>query len=169
VNDLMPLVEPLIPGLRRYARALLKDRAAADDLVQDCLERVITRWSQRHGDVRSWVFTILHNLAMSRFRQTARRGTTIQPEDAEALLSEAPPQESRLLGRDILAALDALPDDQRSVVLLVGVEDLSYADAAKVLGVPVGTVMSRLSRGRERVRQFLENGPAEPVRLRSVK
>ncbi len=76
MNEMLRVVEPLIPALRRYARALMHDVSAADDLVQDCLERGITRWHQRRadGDARAWLFTILHNLAMNRMRQTARRG-----------------------------------------------------------------------------------------------
>src|SRR5258707_5324281 len=76
MNDMQRLIEQLIPPLRRYARALMKDRAAADDLVQDCLERAISRWHQRRadGNARTWIFTILHNLAINRFRQTVFRG-----------------------------------------------------------------------------------------------
>src|ERR1700738_831713 len=85
MKDMMMLVEPLIPALRRYARSLLKDRAAADDLVQDCLERAITRWHQRHadGDARTWLFAILHNLAISRLRQIARRGHHVGLDQAD--------------------------------------------------------------------------------------
>src|ERR1700709_7156 len=72
MTDMMRLIEPLIPALRRYARALLRNPTDADDLVQDCLERAVSRWHQRRadGDARTWMFTILHNLAISRFRQT---------------------------------------------------------------------------------------------------
>ncbi len=97
MNDMMRLVEPLIPALRRYARSLLKDRAAADDLVQDCLERTITRWHQRRtdGDARTWVFTILHNLAINRRRQSARRGRHIPIDDMdEVAASERPAQDA---------------------------------------------------------------------------
>ena len=158
----MSLVEPLIPSLRRYARSLLRDQSAADDLVQDCLERVISRWHQRRadGNARTWVFTILHNLAINRLRQAARRGVHVTVEDAdEAAFATAPAQENRLHHRAVVEALSELPEDQRSVLLLVSVEDLSYAETASVLDIPIGTVMSRLSRARHRLAQMLEEGP----------
>jgi RNA polymerase sigma factor (sigma-70 family) len=174
MNDMIRLVGPFIPALRRYARSLTKDGAAADDLVQDCLERTITRWHQRRADgaARTWVFTILHNLAMNRLRQTARRGAHIPIEamDEGAAAVEAT-QIHHLQHAELLSALDRLPEEQRAVLLLVSVEDLSYAEAAKVLDVPVGTVMSRLSRGRERLQRLLhgETIPQAAPRLRSVK
>lgn len=159
MKDMMLLVEPLIPPLRRYARSLLRDQAAADDLVQDCLERVIGRWHQRRadGDARTWVFTILHNLAINRLKQTARRGRHVMLEDADdAVLARPATQEDGWRQRDLQKGLAALPEDQRSVLLLVSVEDLSYAEAAKVLGIPVGTVMSRLARAREKLMKTMD-------------
>jgi RNA polymerase sigma factor (sigma-70 family) len=153
------LIEPLIPALRRYAHGLMRDRATADDLVQDCLERAITRWHQRRedNDPRSWIFTILHNLAVNRMRQRQRRGPHISIEDAdEDALALPPPQEERLRHDDLMRALDGLPADQRALLLLISVEDLSYAEAADVLKVPIGTVMSRLARARERLRRAVE-------------
>jgi RNA polymerase sigma-70 factor (ECF subfamily) len=174
MTDMIQLLEPLIPALRRYARGLLRDRTAADDLVQDCLERAIAHWSQRRagGDARSWVFTILHNLAMTELKRRAARSSDVDFESAEAWLPAPPSQEDGLHYRELLRALAALPEDQRAVVLLVSIEDLSYADAAKVLRIPVGTVMSRLSRAREKLlRSVNENsaGPAERSHLRRVK
>ncbi len=172
MKDLMLLVEPLIPALRRYARALLRDHAAADDLVQDCLERTISRWHQRRpeGDTRAWVFTILHNLAMNRFRQNARHGRSVALEDAdEAVLARPPSQEDRLRQRDLLRALATLPEDQRSVLLLVSVEDLSYAEAAGVLNIPIGTVMSRLARARDKLARAVEDQSIRGPNLRRVK
>ncbi|MBN8871236.1 MAG: sigma-70 family RNA polymerase sigma factor [Rhodospirillales bacterium] len=150
---MVQVLEPLIPALRRYARALLRDRTAADDLVQDCLERAIAHWNQRRagGNSRSWVFTILHNLAMTELKRRAARSRDVGLEAAEAWLPMPPGQEDGLNYRALLRALAALPEDQRAVVLLVSVEDLSYAEAAKVLNIPIGTVMSRLSRGRDRL------------------
>lgn len=174
MTTMLHQVEPLIPALRRYARALLRDRAGADDLVQDCLERAVNRWSQRRdGDVRSWLFTILHNLAIDRFRQRATRGPHISIDDAhEAAFGEPAVQDQKLMYQDVLTKLARLPDDQRAVLLLIAVEDLSYAEAAKVLDIPVGTVMSRLSRARERLQQEID-GPTDVVGkvvpLRSVK
>lgn len=172
MKDMLVQVEPQIPALRRYARALLRDRAAADDLVQDCLERAVSRWHQRRdGSVRAWLFTILHNLAVSQFRRTTARGIHMPIDDAgEQALVSAAAQEQRLIYQDLLSKLATLPEEQRAVLLLVAVEDLSYADAAAVLNVPVGTVMSRLSRARERLQQEM-NGvvPGNVVALRSVK
>jgi RNA polymerase sigma factor (sigma-70 family) len=114
MQDLMLAVGPLIPGLRRYARALLRDRPAADDLVQDCLERVVARWQQRREDdsVRAWVFSILHNLAIRRFRQNARPIRLFAIEDAgDAAMASAPMQERGLQRQELLRALDTLPED----------------------------------------------------------
>ncbi len=175
MNDIMVLVGPLIPALRRYARSLLGNRDAADDLVQDCLERTVGRWHQRRadGDARTWVFTILHNLAINSMRQRARRGWPVPVEDVdEAAFATAPVQDDRLRHRDLLQALKDLPEDQRAVLLLVSVEDLTYSEAARVLGIPIGTVMSRLARGREKLLRAMEGEvTANPTRtnLRRVK
>lgn len=172
MKDLLVQVEPLIPALRRYARALVRDRSAADDLVQDCLERAVSHWHQRRdGSVRAWLFTILHNLAVSQFRQAATRGKHMPIDDAgERELVSAAAQEQRLVYQDVLNKLARLPEEQRAVLLLVAVEDFSYADAAKMLNVPVGTVMSRLSRARERLQQEMEGGaPGNVVTLRSMR
>ncbi len=158
MKDMMVLVEPQIPSLRRYARALVRDIVLADDLVQDCLERAISHWSQRRpdGDVRSWLFSILHNLAVNQSRQAARRGHHDSLDSAgDAVLARPPTQETPLLQRDIIKALASLPEEQRSVLLLVSVEDLSYAEAAAVLDIPLGTVMSRLARAREKLREAM--------------
>lgn len=166
------IVEPMIPALRRYARALLRDASAADDLVQDCLERAVAHWHRRRrdGSPRAWLFTILHNLAMSRLRAGSRRGGHVELKEAgPAAVSIAPVQESPRHQRDILAALDRLPEDQRQTLLLISLEEMSYADAARILDVPIGTVMSRLSRARARLRAMLDDeGDARPD-LRRVK
>jgi RNA polymerase sigma factor (sigma-70 family) len=174
MKDILLQVEPLIPALRRYARALVRNRATADDLVQDCLERAVSRWHQRgDGSVRAWLFAILHNLAVDQFRKAASRGRHVTiDETSEGHLGEAASQEHRLMYQDVMNKLAKLPEEQRSVLLLVAVEDLSYADAAKVLRVPVGTVMSRLSRARERLQQEIEGvteAPGNVVPLRSAK
>lgn len=166
MNDLIQLVEPMIPALRRYARALLSDRDVADELVQDCLERVISRWGQLRdvNDTRQWVFAILHNLAVQRLRQQSRRGLHVALEDIdEAAISAPAPQEHRVRHHELMRALAQLPEDQRAVLLLVAVEDLSYAETAKTLDVPVGTVMSRLSRARQRLHRMLDGTEAMPA------
>jgi len=174
MQDMPVQVEPLIPALRRYARALMRNRAAADDLVQDCLERAVSSWRQRRdGSVRAWLFTILHNLAVNQFRQQASRGRHVPIEQAnEGEFDGAAAQEHRLIYRDVLNKLAKLPEEQKAALLLVAVEDLSYAQAAKALNVPLGTVMSRLSRARERLQQEIDGtagAPGNVVPLRSLK
>lgn len=161
MDELLSQVEPMIPALRRYARGLLKDRETADDIVQDCMERVVVNWSRRRdANARPWVFAILHNLAVNRIRQESRRSGTVTIEDMpEATAAVAASQEQTLFGQDVLAAIERLPPDYRSILLLISVEDLSYAEAAMVLDVPIGTVMSRLSRAREQLKLILETKP----------
>ena len=163
--DADALLEPLIPALRRYAYALLRDHDAADDLVQDTLERALSRWRLRRpdGDLRAWLFTIQRNLFVNAWRQRQRQGPHASLDDV-ALPGTAARQESGLEVQDVLAALDQLPEEQKSLLLLIGVEDFSYDDAARILGVPMGTVMSRLSRGRQKLRSILETGRATLLR-----
>jgi len=147
-----------IPRLRRYARALAGDSHRADDLVQDTLERALTKFHLwRHGsDLRAWMFSIMHNVFINQLK--SRRELALD-EVAEAALESAP-QSDPLQLRDLDAALRRLPAEQREVLLLVGLEQLSYAEASQALNVPVGTVMSRLSRGRERLRDLMSVAPA---------
>jgi RNA polymerase sigma-70 factor (ECF subfamily) len=153
-------VQPMIPSLRRYARGLLRDAEDADDLVQDVFERVLGRWHLRQaGSLRPWIFSILHNLAMDRLRQRARRGSAATLESVpESQLAVSASQEGQVEQRDILGLVQSMPEEHRSILLLIGVEELSYAEAAEVLRVPQGTVMSRLSRARERLRRMVEEG-----------
>ena len=157
--DMAHLIEPVIPALRRYARTFVRGAADADDLVQDTLERAISRWHQRRsdGETRTWLFTILHNLAINHLRRAARRGREVPLDDAgESDVGVPSTQEDALRRDDILGAVGQLPDDQRSVLLLVSIEDVSYAEAARILDIPIGTVMSRLARARERLLKLLE-------------
>jgi len=160
-----PLIEPHIPALRRYAFALLRDRDRADDLVQDTLERALSRWLLRRpdGDVRAWLFTILRNLHVSAWRRDRRHGAEVAV-DETTMPAVAARQDTALEVRDVLAALDQLPEEQKSLLLLVGVEDFSYDDAARILGMPIGTVMSRLSRARQRLRSIMETGKVALLR-----
>lgn len=150
-------LEAEIPALRRYAFALLRDEAAADDLVQDCLERAMSRWYLRRtdGELRAWLFTIMRNLHISAIRQRRRRGWHDDIDDVSIPGIRAV-QEDGLAVRDILDALDRLPEEQKSLLLLVGIEEMTYHGAGRVLGIPIGTVMSRLSRGRDRLRSLLD-------------
>ncbi|HTC08298.1 MAG TPA: sigma-70 family RNA polymerase sigma factor [Acetobacteraceae bacterium] len=157
--DMAQLIEPVIPSLRRYARTFVRDAGAADDLVQDTLERAVSRWHQRRsdGDTRTWLFTILHNLAVNHLRRAARRGRELPLDDAgESDVAVPSAQEDALRYDDILAAVGQLPEDQRGVLLLVSLEDVSYADAARILDIPIGTVMSRLARARARLLKLVE-------------
>ena len=159
------LIEHL-PRLRRYARALTGDVNRADDLVQDTLERALNKldlW-QPGSDLRAWLFTLMHNLFVNQIR-IKRPQETVMEEALDEPVSGG--QMEALTARDIHAALAQLPEEQREVLLLVGLEQFGYAEAAQVLGVPTGTVMSRLSRARERMRAMLAGEPA--IKLKLVK
>src|SRR2546423_10529746 len=149
-------IDPHIPRLRRYAIALVRDRVAADDLVQDTLERAWSRWHlwQPDTDLRAWLFTIMHNVFVNQFQAAKARPT--QPLDDEVdQLPVGATQEHALQMRDLRRCLDHMPLEQRELLLLVGLEQLSYEQAATTLGIPIGTVMSRLARGRDRLRNCM--------------
>jgi RNA polymerase sigma factor (sigma-70 family) len=163
-------IEACIPALRRYATALLRNRQDADDLVHDCLLRALDKLHTRRddADIRAWLFAIMHNLFISQLRKAKVRPVNAALDEAtEDAVSQRPGQEDSLHWRDLQRGLNQLSEEQRSVILLVSVEDLSYAEAAHVLKIPIGTVMSRLARGRERLRQLTDEA-ARPV-LRRVK
>jgi RNA polymerase sigma-70 factor, ECF subfamily len=163
--DIRSRVVAEIPRLRRYARASIRDATAADDLVQDCLTRAMSNghlW-QEGTDLRAWLFTILHNQYVNQVRRSVREGTAVAVSDTEPMLTSAPNQDKRLEVRDLERALAKLPEEQQSALLLVGMEGMRYEEAAAILGVAVGTIRSRLSRGREALRQLMgvENEPEE--------
>lgn len=154
------LIVAEIPRLRRYARALTGRAEAADDLVQDTLERALDKWRfwQSGRELRPWLFSIMHNLhidAIRRDRRIEHRADEDLPE-----LPQRADQDDGLALRDLDRALARLPLEQREVLLLVALEDLSYADAARALGIPPGTVMSRLARARARLKAILDGEPA---------
>lgn len=158
-----------IPRLRRYARALTGDASAADDLVQDALERALVKrdlWREG-SDLRAWLFTVMHNVFVNQVRSAAATRTV--PLETSAAELPQPQAGDRLEIRDLDAALQSLPEEQRAVLLLVGLEQMSYDEAARVLDVPIGTVMSRLSRGRERLRRLLQGLPDSNAPLKVVK
>ncbi|MDO8250995.1 MAG: sigma-70 family RNA polymerase sigma factor [Rhodoferax sp.] len=158
-----PIVDQ-IPALRRYARALTGDIWAADDLVQDTLERACNKWRlwAAGSDLRAWLFTVMHNLFANQMRRSTRQasGRTVDIDEVahELVAPDAHPGNAM----DLQSCLLRLPPDQRAVLLLVSVEDMSYAEVAKITGVPIGTVMSRLSRGRSRLQTLLD-APARPA------
>lgn len=161
-RDIYRKIEEEIPRLRRYARALTRDVSAADDLVQDCLARALAKvhlW-QSGTDLRAWLFTILHNQYVNHVRRSVREGAAVALSETEPLLTSAPNQGKRLELRDLERAIARLPEEQRAVLLLVGLEGMRYEEVAAVLDVPVGTIRSRLSRGRELLRQLI--GMSEP-------
>jgi len=158
VDDGQRIVE-LIPRLRRYARALVRDRARADDLVQDTLERA---WNKFHlwrpgSDLRAWLFTVMHNVHVNQVRAFRDHA---QLDDEAAEMGVPGVQGASLEIRDLETALAALPAEQREVLLLIAIEDMSYAEVARTLGIPIGTVMSRLSRAREKLRAMMHGMPA---------
>jgi RNA polymerase sigma-70 factor (ECF subfamily) len=164
-------MEALVPALRRFAWSLVRNADEADDLVQDCLEHALGAWHRRHadGDLRAWLFAILYNLHVSGRRRDARRARLLG--EATQLQEDGVQpsgQDAALHCAQVLAQLDTLPEEQRAVLLLVGVEGLGYEEAARVLDLPVGTVMSRLSRGRERLRRMSEARPSAQVLRRVV-
>lgn len=167
------LIAREIPRLRRYALALVGNPAAADDLVQDTLERAIRKrhlWSRR-GSLRGWLYRILYNVFLN---QSGRRRRAQAEVDLDAAppdtrpLAVRPRHDARLICRDIAEAMQALPAGQRAAIALTAVEGLSYDEAAEVLGVPIGTLRSRLSRGRDRLREIYSGETEAPV-LRRVK
>jgi RNA polymerase sigma factor (sigma-70 family) len=166
MNEAQRLVD-LIPRLRRYARALVADRATADDLVQDTLERALAKLHlyRRGTDLRAWLFTVMHNVHVNRVRATR---ATDMLEEGMPELAQRPAQGDGLLVRDLERAIARLPADQRAVLLLVTLEEMSYEDVARALAIPIGTVMSRLSRAREKVRLMML-GQSAAAKLKVVK
>lgn len=169
MSDFLEEITACVPALRRYARGLTRNADRADDLVQDCLERAIRKrglWRPT-GSLQAWLFRMLLNIYRNDIRQRRRRGEGVS---IDSLVSEpAVPaaQPSRLALAETSRALGKLPDDQREALLLVVLEDMSYADAARVLQIPPGTLMSRLGRARAALR-LATGTPGEP-RLRTVK
>jgi RNA polymerase sigma-70 factor (ECF subfamily) len=162
LTEFQQQVQAAIPALRRYARALTRDVDTADDLVQDTLVRALRSEHLFHGgDTRAWLYTILTNLNRNRLRSLSRRPVLSPIKDSDA--STAGPDSG---GRDITRALDDLAEDQRSALLLVVLEGLTYREVAEVQGVPIGTVMSRLARARTQIKAYLDG---ERPALRRVK
>ena len=158
MSDFALMLEAEIPRLRRYARALTRDMSRADDLVQSCLTRALAKrhlW-QAGTDLRAWLFTILHNQHVNDVRRSVREGVNVPVEDMAPVLTVQPNAVDRLQLRDLEAAITQLPIEQRQVILLVGLEGMRYEEVAEVLNVPVGTVRSRLSRGRDQLRRLMD-------------
>ncbi len=159
-----------LPYLRRFARALCGDAALADDLVQDCAERALSR-SHLYDParpLRAWLFAILRNIFISGLRKGSRLQVVKNVDDLhDGEDAVRPEQETNISINLITQALDRLPEQQREILVLVSLEEMSYREAAEIVGVPIGTVMSRLSRARQLLQQILEDR-GTPV-LRRVK
>ena len=157
------LIVPYIPNLRRYARALVGDRDGADDLVQDTLERAVRKFHLwKPGDLRAWLFSIMHNVFVNQLK-SRKIGLDVEI-DEETLAARIP----TVTGTDVMdlqRALQGIAAEQREVVLLIALEDMSYADVSRALGIPIGTVMSRLSRGRERLRRIMDGQDTRALKV----
>src|SRR5260221_6637380 len=154
MDDFGRLVEVEIPGLRRYARALTRDLIRPDDLVQSCLMRAFAKqhlW-QPGTHLRGWLFTLLHNEHVNEVRRSVREGQTVAIEDAAPVLTIKSNAIDALQLRDLERALGKLAPEQREVILLIGLEGMCYEAVASILDIPIGTVRSRLSRGRDQLR-----------------
>lgn len=168
MSDFTRLVEVEIPGLRRYARALTRDVIRADDLVQSCLERALARqelW-QPGTDLRAWLFTILHNQHVNDVRSARREDGHVAAEASQSVSAVDPNALAVLELRELDRAIGSLSATQRQVILLVGLEGMRYEEVAKILDIPVGTVRSRLSRGRQLLRKMMVEGVRTQLRPR---
>lgn len=156
-------METLIPNLRAYARMLTHNRANADDLVQACLERAIDKVARFEPgtNLKGWLFTILRNLYINDCRRAARWEMASDATDMESLFPAAASQINSLALQEFMQAFERLNEAERSLLLMVAVEGLSYEDTARILEVPIGTVRSRLSRARAHLRELLGVGEAE--------
>jgi RNA polymerase sigma-70 factor (ECF subfamily) len=172
MTDFSKMIEAEIPRLRRYARALTRNNEqAADDLVQECLVRGLAKqhlWAEG-TDLRAWLFTIMHNQFVNTVRRSVREGAAVAISETEPSLTRAANQDCGLELRDLHRALGVLPEEQRSVILLIGLEGMAYETAAEILGVPVGTIRSRLSRGRAELRKLMGMVPDERADARMAR
>jgi RNA polymerase sigma-70 factor (ECF subfamily) len=170
VDDIKWLMAREIPRLRRYAHSLTANTDSADDLVQDCLERAIRKrhlW-RRHGSIRNWLYRVLYNVFLNQVQQHKNLRSHVSLDGFEGVLAEPARQEQQIDCKDIVAAMQALPDEQRAAIALTALEGLSYDEAADVLDIPIGTLRSRLFRGRDKLRELYAAQPA-PTALRRVK
>jgi RNA polymerase sigma-70 factor, ECF subfamily len=170
MNEFGRLLEKEIPRLRRYAFALTRNMSRADDLVQDTLVRAIAKqrgW-QCGTNLRAWLFTLMHNQNVNGVRRSTREGA-VEFDDTWPFPTAATDPAAGLSLRDLDRALAQIPEERRQVILLIGLEDISYKEAATILDVPIGTIRSRLSRGRESLRMLMDRTHAtEPVNRAAI-
>lgn len=167
LHKIQQLMVEQIPSLRRYARALFGNRSQADDLVQDTLERA---WAKRDRwrmgtNLRAWLFTIMHHLFINQIR---RERLLVSYDESMETVAATHEETDMVEMRELRNAIASLPDDYREVLLLVAVEQLRYEEVAEILKIPIGTVMSRLSRARKQLRRIMTGEPSK-VTLRSIK
>jgi RNA polymerase sigma-70 factor (ECF subfamily) len=158
MNEFGRLLAKEIPRLRRYAFALTRNISRADDLVQDTLVRAIAKqrcW-QCGTNLRAWIFTLMHNPNVNGVRRSAREGIAVEFDDTWPFPTATTDPAAGLSLRDLDRALAQIPEERRQVILLIGLEDISYKEAATILDVPIGTIRSRLSRGRESLRTLMD-------------
>lgn len=164
VSEFLREIEQCIPALRRYAFALLRDTDRADDLVQDCLERAMRKrllW-RRGSSMRAWLFTMLHNVHVNQLRKRANLRVSVLEDDD--WVTHLEPRDADSLMGDIVKCLEKLSEEQRQVLLLVALEGFSYKEVSKILKLPMGTVMSRLSRAREAMKKLMDGEPGPQLR-----
>lgn len=170
MSEFITELEQCIPSLRRYAFSLFYQQDEADDLVQDCLERALKKQAlwRPGSSLRAWLFTMQHNLYVNQLKKLGRQ--PLMQSETEDLTHNLEPHKSEVLMRDLDYCLRQLPDDQHQVLLLVTVEGFTYKEVAKIMDVPLGTVMSRLSRARKTLQELMNGGTksSQPV-LRSIK
>ena len=170
MTEFHSLLEAEIPRLRRYARALVRDADRADDLVQDTLTRALAKqhlW-EPGSNLRAWLFTLMHNQHVNSVRRPARESVELDADDMSSMLVATTDPTASCRLRELEIALGRLRNEEREVILLVGLEGMRYDETAEILGVPIGTVRSRLFRGREALRKLLDmdegtaaTGPAQ--------
>jgi RNA polymerase sigma-70 factor (ECF subfamily) len=151
-----------LPALRRYATALIGNTTAADDLVQDCIERALRQEASLQDPARigGWLRSILHNLHVDALRRQRRQGVRVDLTEVDNSLAVVTPARDHAAVMDFGRAMQTLSAEHRQILLLVGLEGLNYREAAAELEIPIGTVMSRLARARERLRHALAGGAA---------
>jgi RNA polymerase sigma-70 factor (ECF subfamily) len=160
--DLNDELRELLPRLRRFALSLTRDTNNADDLVQATLERALARWKGKRadGDLRAWLFAILYRRFIDSHRSARRYARMLELFGARD--DALPSAERTVVAQAALGAFDQLKPEQRALLFAVTVEGLSYKQAADVLGLPIGTVMSRLSRARKALHQLTEGEITRP-------
>jgi len=170
MSDIKNEIVRHIPHLRRFARALVNGVEVADDLVQDCLERAWAKrdkWDSRR-DMRPWLFSIMHSVYANNARRYKRTPSMISYSELDDAAA-APDEHVELTMTDLQRALDQVSDEHREILLLIGLEQMSYKDSAEVLGIPIGTVMSRLMRARKRLRELMTDPTMPMTMIRRVK